>query len=83
MYKSFNENLQALDKEYENSKYGITFSSPSSLSYHQYSLSDDMVESFGDNNGNEIVIAVFNNDTIESMIDFEKNKHSLDVLKII
>lgn len=71
-----------LDKKYENSKYGITFSYPSSLVDHQNSLTDDMVESFSDNNGNEIVIARFNNDTIESMIDFEKNKDMPDGTKI-
>ena len=71
-----------LDKKYENSKYGITFSYPSSLSVHQYSLTDNMVESFSDNNGNEIVIARFNGDTIESMIDFEKNKDMPDGTKI-
>lgn len=71
-----------LDKKYENFKYGITFSYPSSLVDHQYSLTDDMVESFSDNNGNEIVIARFNNDTIESMIDFEKNKDMPDGTKI-
>lgn len=71
-----------LDKKYENSKYGITFSYPSSLSNHQDSLTNDMVESFSDNKGNEIVIARFNNDTIESMIDFEKNKDMPDGTKV-
>lgn len=71
-----------LDKKYENSKYGITFSYSSSLSDHQNSLTDDMVESFSDNTGNEIVIARFNNDTIESMIDFEKTKDMPDGTKI-
>lgn len=71
-----------LDKKYENSKYGITFSYPSSLSNHQNSLTDDMVESFSDNKGNEIAIAGFNNDTIESMIDFEKNKDMPDGTKV-
>lgn len=70
-----------LDKKYENSKYGITFSYPSSLSNHQHSLTDDMVESFSDNNGNTITIARFN-DTMESMINFEKNKTMPDDTKI-
>ena len=34
-----------LDKKYENSKYGITFSYPSSLSDSDSSLTNDMVES--------------------------------------
>lgn len=37
---------------------------------------------FSDNKGNEIVIARFNNDTIESMIDFEKNKNMPDGTKV-
>lgn len=72
----------ALDKKYENSEYGITFSYPSSLSNHQYSLTNDMVESFSDKKGNDIVIARFNNDTIESIIDFEKNKDNPDGTKV-
>ncbi|MCI8760798.1 MAG: hypothetical protein HFJ34_06800 [Clostridia bacterium] len=71
-----------LDKKYENSKYGINFLYPSLLSDHQNSLTNDMVESFSDNNGNEIVIARFNNDTVESMIDFEKNKVMPDGTKV-
>ncbi len=74
-------NATALDKEYENTKYGIKFSYPSSLSNHQYSLTDDMVEVFSDDKGNEIVIARFNNDSIESIIDFEKNKEAPDGTK--
>lgn len=71
-----------LDKKYENSKYGITFSYPSSLSDSDSSLTNDMVESFIDNNGNQIVIARFDNDTIENIIDFEKNKVMPDGTKI-
>ena len=72
-----------LYKKYENSNYGITFLYPSSLSYHKYSLTDDMVESFSDNNANEIVVSVFNNDTIENIIDFEKKKDMPDGTKIV
>lgn len=68
-----NTSTTTLDKKYENATYGITFSYPSLLSEHENSLKEDMVESFRDNNGNEIVIARFN-DTIEDMIQFEKNK---------
>ena len=42
-----------------------------------------MVESFSDNNGNEIVVSVFNNDTIENIIDFEKKKDMPDGTKIV
>ena len=42
-----------------------------------------MVESFSDNNGNEIVVSVFNNDTNENIIDFEKNKYMTDGTKIV
>lgn len=71
-----------LDKKYENSNYGITFSYPSSLSNHEYSLTNDMVESFSDNKGNDIVITRVTNNTIENTIDFEKNKDMPDGTKI-
>ncbi len=67
-----------LDKKYENSEYGIEFSYPSSLSNHQYSLTNDMVEFFSDNNGNDVVITKFNNTTMEKTIDSEKNKEKAD-----
>jgi len=51
--------------------------------YHKYSLTDDMVESFSDNNANEIVVSVFNNDTIENIIDFKKKKDMPDGTKIV
>jgi len=70
------------NKKYENSKYGITFSYPSSFSNHEYSLTTDSVESYSDDDGNLIKVAAFSNDTIEGMIDFEKNKEMPDGTKI-
>lgn len=89
--KSANNNsnsINGLDKKYENSTYGIIFSYPSSFSNHENSLTNDMVESFRANKGNEIVITRNSGETIESQVNFVKNmilpdgsKYELEIKK--